>query len=682
MASLLADFEYDIFISYRKNDNKYDGWVTDFVKNLNKELEATLKDKVTTYFDENPNDGLMETNNVEKSLTGKLNSLIFIPILSQTYCDPKSYAWEHEFIAFNRRAKEDMYGREVMLRNGNVACRILPVKIHDLDLSDLNLFQDELGSPLRGIDFFFKEPGVNRPLRPGDSEDKNYNKTSYRNQINKIANSIKEIIVSIQNPGKFEIQFTGENISGISPPVKSIAVLPFVNMSNDPEQEYFSDGISEEIINTLVQIPDLKVAGRTSAFSFRNKTEDLRSIGDKLNVNTILEGSVRKSGNRIRITAQLVEASTGFQRWSEKFDRELSDVFIIQDEIAKAIVEKLEVTLSGKPVSPKERPQTNSVEAYQLYLKGMAFFYKRGLFMFDGLQCFEDALKIDPDYALALAGLADSYTMLSFHSYLSVSEAWSKASSAAQHALQVGEGLAEVHNSIATIALLFERNWTRAESEYLKALELNPRYLQARTWYSMFYLQLVQLNHEEALRHARIAVEYDPLSSYAHEILSRVASCAGFFDEGIAAGERSVEFDKDSFLGWNNLGFGYHSNNNRELAITVYKKAIDISGRHNWPLISLLSLYMEPSEFLQEEKANFIYKELLTKSKVGYVSPSMLAFAAAAIGKNDAAIKYIREALDRHDPYLLVAMQNRPDNKALRAIPEIIAMMRSIGLRY
>ncbi len=150
-------------------------------------------------------------------------------------------------------------------------------------------------------------------------------------------------------------------------------------MSNDPEQEYFSDGISEEIINTLVQIPGLKVAGRSSAFSFKNKNEDLRSIGEKLNVKTILEGSVRKSGNRIRITAQLIEASSGFHLWSQKFDRELNDVFIIQDEIARAIVEKLQVTFEGVYAEPKERIHTQNVDAYQLYLKGMALFYKRGV---------------------------------------------------------------------------------------------------------------------------------------------------------------------------------------------------------------------------------------------------------------------------------------------------------------
>ncbi len=656
MASLIPDYEYDIFVSYRQNDNKYDGWVSEFVANLNKELEATVKDKVTTYFDENAQDGLLDTHDVDKSLAKKLRSLIFIPILSQTYCDTKSYAWQHEFLPFNRMAREDFVGRDILLRNGNVASRILPVKIHDLDPNDLRLLQDELGGPLRAIDFFFKEPGVNRPLKPEDDENKNLNKTKYRNQVNKIANSVKEIIISIQNPNKLNLP-SPANPYRVDTSAKSIAVLPFVNMSNDPEQEYFSDGISEEIINMLVQIPTLKVAGRTSAFSFKNKNEDLRLIGEKLNVNTILEGSVRKSGNRIRITAQLIEVSTGFHLWSQKFDRELNDVFIIQDEIAKAIVDQLQVTLEGKPAMPKERLQTQNVEAYQLYLKGMAFFYKRGTHMFEGIRCFEDALKIDPDYALALAGMADSYTMLCLHSYMPPEEAWPKATAAANRALELGPELAEVHSAIAIIALLFERNWAKAEKEYLTALSLNPRYIQARCWYALFYLQIVRRDHEEALKHARLAVEYDPLSSYAQGILGVVASSALLYEEAIAAAKRSVEYDQESFGAWYYLGYSYHCAGNIASAIQAYKQAVNISGRHNLALTNLVSLLLEPSEYQQVQEANFIYGELLTKEKTGYLSPFLLAIASAELGKNEVAIQYTSQALDRHDPRSLWPLQ-------------------------
>lgn len=679
MASLIPGYEYDIFVSYRQKDNKHDGWVTEFVNNLKGDLETTFKEDVSIYFDENPIDGLLETYSVDKSLEAKLKCLIFIPVLSQTYCDPKSYAWQHEFLLFNRLASEDLFGRDVLLRNGNVASRILPIKIHDLDPNDMRLLQDELGGPLRAIDFFFKEPGVNRPLKPQDDGDKNLNKIKYRNQVNKIANSVKEIIISIQNPDKFNLQPLA-NLHRTDSSVKSIAILPFVNMSNDPEQEYFSDGISEEIINMLVQIPTLKVAGRTSAFSFKNRNEDLRLIGENLNVNTILEGSVRKSGNRIRITAQLIEVSTGFHLWSQKFDRELNDVFIIQDEIAKAIVEQLQVTLEGKPAMTKERLQTQNIEAYQLYLKGMAFFYKRGTHMFEGIRCFENALNIDPDYALALAGMADSYTMLCLHSYMQPEEAWPRATAAANSALELGPELAEVHSAIAIIALLFERNWARAETEFLTALSLNQRYLQARCWYALFYLQMVRCDHEEALKHARLAVEYDPLSSYAQGVLSVVASSALLHEVGIALAKRSVEYDQESFGAWYYLGYSYHCAGDIASAIHAYKQAINLSGRHNWALTHLLSLLLEPSEYQQVEEANYIYGELLTKEKTGYLSPFLLAIASAELGKNEVAIQYTSQALSRHDPLFALAVAGRPDNKAFRAIPKIVEMMKSIGL--
>ncbi|HEX6891567.1 MAG TPA: hypothetical protein VF141_12745 [Chryseolinea sp.] len=195
MSSIIPGFEYDIFISYRHKDNKYDGWVSDFVSHLNLELEATFKEEISVYFDENPHDGLLETHNVDKSLEGKLKCLVFIPIISQTYCDPKSFAWQNEFLEFNKIARSDQFGTDIKLINGNVASRVLPIRIHDLNAGDKALLEKELGSVLRPVDFIFKSPGVCRPLRSNeDSPSSNQNKTFYRDQINKVANSIREII--------------------------------------------------------------------------------------------------------------------------------------------------------------------------------------------------------------------------------------------------------------------------------------------------------------------------------------------------------------------------------------------------------------------------------------------------------------------------------------------------------
>jgi hypothetical protein len=198
MASIIPGFKYDIFISYRQKDNKYDGWVTEFVDNLKKELEATFKEEISVYFDINPHDGLLETHDVDASLKDKLKCLVFIPIISRTYCDPKSFAWEHEFKAFVDLASQDQFGIKVKLPNGNVTSRVLPIRIYDLDSADIKLCESILGGVLRGVEFIYAESGVNRPLKSDDDEKINLNKTKYRNQINKVGNAIKEIISGLK----------------------------------------------------------------------------------------------------------------------------------------------------------------------------------------------------------------------------------------------------------------------------------------------------------------------------------------------------------------------------------------------------------------------------------------------------------------------------------------------------
>ena len=370
--AILPGFEYDIFISYRHNDNR-SGWVTEFVKALQEELAATIKEPLTIYFDKNPHDGLLETHNVDKSLEGKLKCLVFIPILSQTYCDTKSFAWQHEFCVFNKLAGEDTFGRDIKLSNGNVASRILPIKIHDLDAEDKALLENELGGVLRSIEFIYKSAGVNRPLMPLDNPDKNVNKTFYRDQINKTANAIKELISAVKKSSSvqevrsspqrtitiqaslpkpkiliYSIALAGLIIAGyfswnyFHPNSshkelaidKSIAVLPFEDMSPGKDQEYLGDGLAEEIITALSGIKDLKVIGRTSSFQFKGDRVDLRDIGKKLQVATVLEGSIQKSGDNVRVTAQLIRVEDGSHLWSQRYDRKMTDIFAIQDEIA------------------------------------------------------------------------------------------------------------------------------------------------------------------------------------------------------------------------------------------------------------------------------------------------------------------------------------------------------------
>jgi tetratricopeptide (TPR) repeat protein len=314
MSSIIEGYSYDIFISYRQKDNKYDGWVTEFVGNLKKELEATFKEEISVYFDINPHDGLLETHDVDASLKNKLKCLVFIPIISRTYCDPKSFAWEHEFKAFVEQASQDQFGLKVKLPTGNVANRVLPVRIHDLDDEDIKLCELVTGGFLRGIEFIYKEPGVNRSLLPKDHEEKNLNNTNYRNQINKVALAIKEVISGLKTepaepgtektrlkeaPGdvkkverfvdrKLPVKQTQKKLlSGVlitvilviaaifvyskifkhdklenlkSPDERiSIAVMPFQNMTNDTIWNIWQNGIQDILITSLSNSEELKV---------------------------------------------------------------------------------------------------------------------------------------------------------------------------------------------------------------------------------------------------------------------------------------------------------------------------------------------------------------------------------------------------------------------------------------
>jgi TolB-like protein len=395
MASLIPGYEYDIFISYRHKDNKYDGWVTEFVTYFKKELESTFKEKVSIYFDEDQQDGLHETDDVDDSLREKIKCLVFIPIVSRTFCDPASFAWKNELLSFLDFAKRDPFGLKIKVPNGNVSSRILPVRTHDLDCDDVELFEHTVGGSMRPIDFVFNSAGVNRPLRAHEDDPReNQNHRCYRDQINKLANAVRVIITSMRCPRQkqekavvsFETPvYSNKTMAGgklrnvasvillicclcyamltveknkVSVNVdngRTVAVLPFTDMSESRDQEHFGDGMSEELLNRLAKIPAVKVISRTSAFCFKGTKEDIRTIGDKLGVTYVLEGSVRKSENVIRINAQLSRTSDGTQVWSETFDRDTKEILKVQSEIANAVVKELEIKVLGHVLLTEKR---------------------------------------------------------------------------------------------------------------------------------------------------------------------------------------------------------------------------------------------------------------------------------------------------------------------------------------
>ena len=448
MASIIPSFEYDIFISYRQKDNKHDGWVTEFVDNLKGELEATFKEDISIYFDENPHDGLLETHSVDKSLEGKLKCLIFIPIISQTYCDSKSFAWQLEFCAFNKLAKEDKFGRDIKLSSGNVASRILPVKIHDLDPEDKALLENELGGVLRSIEFIYKSAGVNRPLRGNeDHPQDNLNKTYYRDQINKVANAVKEIIAALRVHGQQAREERGVGVNAkpekhknlklkiiagsaillmlsvlgiffipkfIKPTKqleKSIAVLPFRNDSPDSTNKYFIDGTMEAILDNLCKIADLTVISRTSVEQFRNTTKPVREIAKLLNVNYILEGSGQKYGNEIRLTVQLIDAVNDKHLWSSPYEGVTDNIFKLQSQIAQTIARNLEAILTPDEKKLIEKVPTQNMTAYDLYLRAKEYENEYwttldSISYHKSATLYKTIIELDPTFAKAYSGLA------------------------------------------------------------------------------------------------------------------------------------------------------------------------------------------------------------------------------------------------------------------------------------
>jgi TolB-like protein len=458
MSSLISGFEYDIFISYRQKDNKGDRWVSEFVEYLKNELEATFKEEISVYFDVNPHDGLLETHDVGASLKEKLKCLVFIPIISQTYCDPKSFAWQNEFAAFNKMAREDRFGLDVTLINGNVASRILPIKIHELVPEDHSIIEAELGTILRSIDFIYREPGVNRPLKPTDSRIDNQNKTDYRNQVNKVANAVKDLVTGIKQSGNKSLvgvkkdtydRSSGRNLvfkksafiagmlavlilasfliyhfaaSGIKQDRrenKSIAVLYFNNMSGDQNQEYFCDGITEEIITKLSLITGLKVTSRTSVYQYKGEKKSTREIAKELGVTNILEGSLRKEDDKILVTAHLVDALSDGYIWSETYDRDLKDIFEVQSDIARHIASKFQIQLSKQEEKNIATPPTLNTQAYDKYLMaGSLAYIDWGLGarldnLLKSIKLLLEAIQLDPNFS-------DAYLMLSWnYSYYS-----------------------------------------------------------------------------------------------------------------------------------------------------------------------------------------------------------------------------------------------------------------------
>ncbi len=431
---------------------------------------------------------------------------------------------------------------------------------------------------------------------------------------------------------------------------KSVAVLPFANMSNDPEQEYFSDGMAEEILNSLSHLKDLKVAGRTSSFQFKGKHIDLREIGKKLGVSTVLEGSIRKQGNKLRITAQLINVEDGFHLWSEKYDLNMDDVFAIQDEIALAITENLKVILLEKEKAVITKSHTQNTEAYEFYLRGRFYLNKR--FLFQSLEQFIKAVEIDPEFAKAYAGLADAYVILGFYNFLPAKEVMSKAKQAAITAIRLDDSLCEPYCSLGMYYTSYEWNWKEAKYNFLRSIQLNSRYVQSHVWFGHYYLSWVEGNFEEGIKHLNFAIELEPHNAMSYVNKFAVLFTVNKVEEAFQTAKLGYEMDTDSLIGNRIMGLAYLYKKQYTEAIEYLEFACKLSNYAAFNQVDLINLYTSIGSL---EKARIVMEDLKLKLKEGkYVSPCIMSFAEGFLGNIDEAMNWMEKAYEELDAYLCI----------------------------
>jgi len=455
--------------------------------------------------------------------------------------------------------------------------------------------------------------------------------------------------------------------------VTSIAVLAFSDMSAAKDQDWFCDGIAEEILNALTPLKGLRVAARTSAFSFKGKGADLRTIGEKLNVTTVLEGSVRRAGDRVRITVQLSDVGNGYQLWSERYDREVKDIFDVQDEIAKAVAERLRVTLAAGDRLVEQA--TENIEAYELYLKGRALVDRRGASVPAGLDLLEKAVRLDPRYSLAWAGIADALTVLAYSGAARGSESKAQAMAAARRSIELDPESASGHTALACATLLYENDRVMAKQEFERALELSPDYGMGRCWYALFYWQWAIGDFERGIVEARRALDSDPLSAYVTMNLGNCLLTAGRLDEAIETQRRAIQLDHESFVAHWALGVALGMSGRFVEAISTLETAARMSGRHALALVALAGVC---GQWGKRSEASALHRELMDRASRGYVSATHLALTAEASGQHEEAMAFVRRAWDEREPSFILWGRHFPPYRALHSDPRFVAILREM----
>jgi tetratricopeptide (TPR) repeat protein len=620
MASLVPGYEYDIFISYRQKDNKYDGWVTEFVDNLNRELEATFKERINVYFDINPHDGLLETHDVDASLKEKLKCLVFIPIISRTYCDQRSFAWEHEFKAFIDQASRDDFGLKVRLPNGNIASRVLPVRIHELDIADIRLCESVLGGPIRGIDFVYTEPGVNRPLTTGDDEKKNLSNTLYRNQINKIANAIREIMSGLRpehdpifNTSTQQNELPGESkaverrktftkklsVAGLSRRLlillslilvaaggffcyklvtlfhipKTIAVIPFTNPGNDYTLASFSVGSMDAIITKLQEIKNLTVRSRVSSIQYLDTKEPLSKIRNDLKINYLIDINTEGTKDSLRLWVGLTKTKRNQQLWAQQYNIDESELMPLFTEIVETIADKLNVNFSEEEIKNIRQDLTKSPDAYVNYLSGNARLltamgnkFVDSVSFISAIQMYDQAIGSDPDFAAAYAKRA-------------LARSW-------------GFYTGQLHSGH------IEKCW----SDIKDAEKLNNQLPDIQNAYG-FYYYYCKTDYLNALIHFNTAALMEPENYQPLFYMALVYRRMGDWDKSQKLIHKVIAQNPQEALYLTNIGLSYTYLHDFDSAIIYHQKAIDVFPEWSAPYINKMQTMLLKTGYTPEVQA-------------------------------------------------------------------------------
>jgi adenylate cyclase len=739
MASIIPGYNYDIFISYRQKDNKGDRWVSEFVDALKDELESTFKEEISVYFDINPHDGLLETHDVVESLKEKLKCLVFIPIISRTYCDPKSFAWEHEFKAFIEQASQDQFGLKVRLPYGNVANRVLPVQIHDLDEEDNKLCESIFGGVLRGVEFIFKSQGINRPLRSIEDKPKeNLNNTIYRDQINKVALAIKEIISSIntidkkggETPGEAIVEKTETTshkrarsagskegylkpkrkailvsalllaiviivvtlnvfniIGGGKQPkagsIESVVVLPFGNYTGSDELESLVSGMHTCLISDIGRLSGLRVINTTTSNVYKNANKSAHDIAVECDVDAVIEVSVLSIRDSIILKVSLIRAFPEEETvWIGDFKEEKSQIINLYNRITKQIADEVKIELTTDEERLLAENRKVDPEAYDAYLMGKFFWEKLDPeSMHKSLEYFQLAIEKEPEWADPYAGLANSWSMFgTLFRTLPKSVTLPKTYEYLNKALELDPNSAEAHYVKALTAVWTEFDWEKGEKAFLKSLELNPNDALCHLYYA--HLLMILHRSEEAVHQANLGLKLDPMKPLVLGLYAVVMRNEGDNQSAILNFEKALSIDP-------NFGFAAHNlsdiqmqtayaNGDYEKWFELWEKKTRALGHWNAEgRKAVLNVFHEKgllSAFEEMFKMNEKY------GNGCYMSGAIKAERYLILGKYDKALECLEKDFEMRDMSMTYISTDVYIFNQLKDNPRYIALLRKMNL--